>query len=187
MADESSRPVPEPSARRRPGRDLVSRVDLNMTPLIDVVFQLMIFFMLTLKIVVPEGDFDIRMPLGKAAGAADQRQIPPLRVRITAAPDGTWSRLLINGEPLESFAGLRQKVFDLVGPNTGPGSMADEAEVELDCDYGLDYAHVIEAITAVSGMVRDGQVVELVKKVKFTSPQPAAEASARDNVGGGVE
>ncbi len=36
-----------------------------MTPMIDVVFQLLIFFMLTLKIIAPEGDFNINMPLGR--------------------------------------------------------------------------------------------------------------------------
>ena len=34
-----------------------------MTPMIDVVFQLLIFFMLTLKILEPEGNFDINMPV----------------------------------------------------------------------------------------------------------------------------
>lgn len=37
------------------------RINPDMTPMIDVVFQLLTFFMLTLKSVIPEGDFDIRM------------------------------------------------------------------------------------------------------------------------------
>jgi hypothetical protein len=43
--------------------------------------------------------------------------------------------------------------------------------VELDCDYGLKYANVVRAITAVSGKVQDGQIVELIKKIKFTPPK----------------
>ena len=35
------------------------RIVSQMTPMIDVVFQLLIFFMLTLKIIEPEGNFDI--------------------------------------------------------------------------------------------------------------------------------
>ena len=46
---------------------LSDKIDINMTPMIDVVFQLMSFFMCSLKIVAPEGDFDIRMPLGRSA------------------------------------------------------------------------------------------------------------------------
>jgi len=35
------------------------KIALDMTPMIDVVFQLLIFFMCTLKVIEPEGDFDI--------------------------------------------------------------------------------------------------------------------------------
>lgn len=45
-----------------------SRIAVDMTPMIDVVFQLLIFFMCTLKMIEPEGDFDISMPLGAANG-----------------------------------------------------------------------------------------------------------------------
>ena len=43
----------------------VEKIEPQMAPMIDIVFQLLIFFMLTLKIVEPEGDFSINMPLGK--------------------------------------------------------------------------------------------------------------------------
>ena len=51
--------------------------------MIDVVFQLMIFFMLTFNIIAPEGDFDVRMPLGKSsAEPPDDLQLPPIQVRL---------------------------------------------------------------------------------------------------------
>jgi len=54
----------------------------------------------------------------------------------------------------------------------GPGSAADKAEVELDCDPNLSYDNVIRAVTAVSGQVQpDGTVVELIKKIKFAPPK----------------
>ena len=49
---------------------LTEKIDINMTPMIDIVFQLMAFFIMSLKIVQAEGDFDVRMPLGAAAAAA---------------------------------------------------------------------------------------------------------------------
>jgi biopolymer transport protein ExbD len=64
---------------------LTDKVEINMTPMIDVVFQLMSFFMCTLKVVSPEGDFDIRMPIAAAAAAApDDQQVPPVRVKLSA-------------------------------------------------------------------------------------------------------
>jgi biopolymer transport protein ExbD len=77
---------------------LVGKIDINMTPMIDVVFQLLTFFMLTLKSVVVEGDFNIRMPLGASAGAAEDNPIPPIIVKMTATPDGQLSGVLIGNK-----------------------------------------------------------------------------------------
>jgi biopolymer transport protein ExbD len=151
---------------------LGDKISIDMTPMIDVVFQLMSFFMCTLKVVAPEGDFDIRMPLGAAAAAApDDQQVPPVRVKLSAGPDGSLAGIAMNGTPVNDFEELRKRVIGLVGTDTGPNSLAERTEVELDCDYSLKYVNVVRAITAVSGKVQDGQIVELIKKIKFTPPK----------------
>ncbi|MFM7519448.1 MAG: ExbD/TolR family protein [Planctomycetota bacterium] len=161
--------------RRRAARTLGDKVEINMTPMIDVVFQLMSFFMCTLKVVAPEGDFDVRMPLATAAAAVpDDQQVPPIRVRLAANPDGQLAGITMNGAPIADFAELRRKVVGLVGDARGPNSLAERTEVEFDCDYGLRYFNVVQAITAVSGTVEDGRIVELVRKIKFTPPKRAA-------------
>ena len=43
-------------------RSVDDKVAVDMTPMIDVVFQLLVFFALTLNVVEAEGDFRIRMP-----------------------------------------------------------------------------------------------------------------------------
>ena len=151
---------------------LGDKISIDMTPMIDVVFQLMSFFMCTLKIVSPEGDFDIRMPLGVAAAAApDDQQVPPIRVKLSANPDDALAGITMNGQPVADFEELRKRIVALVGTDTGPNSLAERTEVELDCDYGLKYVNVVRAITSVSGKVQDGQIVELIKKIKFTPPK----------------
>ena len=150
---------------------LVSKIDINMTPMIDIVFQLLAFFIMSLKIVQPEGDFDVRMPLGAAAAAApDEEQIPPIRIRLTAGATGLGG-IAMNGTPVANFAELQERVIALVGLDTGPNSIADKTEVELDCDFDLPYEYVVNAISAVSGTVQDGQIIELVKKIKFAPPK----------------
>jgi biopolymer transport protein ExbD len=155
-------------ANREP---LPDKIAIDMTPMIDCVFQLITFFMLTIKTVIPEGDFDIRMPLGASAGAVPEDPPVTVRVKMTAGPDGELAGISMNGSGVGDFDALRQKIIGIVGVNTGPGG-AENTEVELDCDYGLKYINVVKAISAVSGMPQpDGTIVELVKKIKFTPPK----------------
>ena len=61
------------------------KFELQMTPMIDVVFLLLIFFMLTFKITIPEGNFNINMPLTATTdGLTDQNFRPEIKVRLIA-------------------------------------------------------------------------------------------------------
>jgi len=86
---------------RKHGSDGGAKVEVNMAAMIDVVFQLLIFFMLTLKILAPEGDFNINMPLG-APGTPDPTQTPPMDLKVTlqANEDGTLNQLFFGGRGL---------------------------------------------------------------------------------------
>ncbi len=39
------------------------RVDIQMTPMIDVVFQLLTFFLMSFRVAAAEGDFNLLLPL----------------------------------------------------------------------------------------------------------------------------
>ena len=146
---------------------------MDMTPMIDMVFQLLIFFMLTFKILAPEGDFGIAMPLGAAAGPPKENMIPPIVVRLRADSNGVLTSISVNDKGFgTSYEGLHNFLHGLVGDERGPGTIQDSAEVELNCDYGLQYRYVVDALTAVSGYVGDdGNVIKLIDKIKFTPPK----------------
>src|SRR5262245_24604779 len=116
------------------------KVELQMTPMIDIVFQLNIFFLLTFKIVLPEGDFNIQMPSAAAARAAEPSETLPLRLQLKAGPDGELANILLSGRSFghggDAFARLQAHIRSIVG-DAGPA--AKEQEIELDCDYGLNY------------------------------------------------
>jgi biopolymer transport protein ExbD len=155
---------------RKVGSGLTEKIDINMTPMIDIVFQLMAFFIMTLKIVSLEGDFNIKMPLA-AQGAPSDALIPPIQVRLTAAADGSLAGIKAGENTVGSFDALRSEVLNIVG-GSGPDSLAAEAEVEIDADYDLDYRYVVEAITAVTGYIGpDRKVVPLIEKIKFAQPR----------------
>ncbi|MBM3998514.1 MAG: biopolymer transporter ExbD [Planctomycetes bacterium] len=148
-------------------------IQLQMTPMIDIVFQLLVFFIMSFKIVAQEGDFNIRMPLAAAGGVPDETQVPPLKLYLTADSRGELQTpFVLNEQPFDAFPALTEYIAGYLGDERGPGSVAETAEIELHCDYNLRYEYVVAAIDAVSGEVDDttGRVNELIKQIKF-APQ----------------
>jgi biopolymer transport protein ExbD len=146
-----------------------------MTPMIDIVFLLLIFFIMTFKIAEPEGDFNIKMPLiTSTANPPPPPGFPPIKVKMTANSNGSLAEVRFGNRTMnqkDPFAELRKRVKDMIGEDIGADSL-ESMEVELDCDHHLKYAYVMEAITAVSGeVIREGpnrgQVVKLIEKIKF--------------------
>jgi biopolymer transport protein ExbD len=149
-----------------------------MTPMIDVVFQLLTFFIMSFKVVQAEGDFNIKMPLGAARpGSITENTVPPMKVRLTSDGTGRLSSMKLNDRPFANgkagFESLRGEIARILtsGGQSGPGSVQSTAEVELDCDYNLKYTYVIEAIDAVSGYRTNDGIVKLVEKIKFSPPR----------------
>ena len=154
-------------------------IELQMTPMIDIVFQLLVFFIMTFKIVSQEGDFNIKMPLAAPSeGLPDENALPPMKVRLRADANGNPAAIMLNEKAFSDWRSLNDYMIGIIGNDRGPGSVQDTAEVELDCDYNLRYEHVIGAVTAVSGFLDDGgNIVKLVEKIKFSPPRnPPADA-----------
>ncbi|MCA8987454.1 MAG: biopolymer transporter ExbD [Planctomycetaceae bacterium] len=152
-----------------------TKIETQMAPMIDVVFQLLIFFMLTLKIIPVEGDFNINMPLGQQATESPDVPIPPIKVRLTANIDGSLAgvqfRQLNLGNDVVAFDRLNAKIAELIGNRNNP--YLDELEVEIDADYNLHYRYVISAVSACTGSIssQTGNVIRYIEKVKFAPPR----------------
>jgi biopolymer transport protein ExbD len=152
-------------------------VRLMMTPMIDVVFQLLIFFLLTFKFAAPEGDFNIKMPASAATAQGNVGDIDllPLKVRLTANDAGHLTGVYLGEARMADdapFRHLRERILRIIGDDAGPGSAAADTEIELQCDYNLRFAYAIDAITAVSGRVEQGEIVKLIDKIRFAPPRP---------------
>jgi len=165
------------SRKKRPEPE---KLETNMSAMIDVVFQLLIFFMLTLKIVEPEGDFNINMPaVGAPTQPTDDIQLPDIKVKLRANPDGSLAGLYLGGTSLgndqDAFRELNSEIFTMI---SGAGAdLAKEMEVEIDADYNLHFRNVINAVGACTGKIgSDGKVVKFVEKIKFSPPKPQQNA-----------
>lgn len=174
--------------KRAPSSD---KVDLNMTPMIDIVFQLMTFFLFSIKTVDTEGSFAIKMPTPSRTIAdplddpfpkplvmtADQRgwltaisfEGKKYSVPVPANTEGLKpeERLKAFNEATNAFNSVHQQVQAMVGNSAGPGG-AKAMEIELDCSPNLKYSYVIQAINAVSGhRQQGGTITPLIEKIKF--------------------
>src|SRR5262245_58426103 len=113
-----------------------TKISIDMTPMIDIVFQLLSFFIFTLRISAQEGDFMIKMPLAAPrAGTPDPSQVPPIKIRLVAGIDGSCQDIILNDQSFGAgnWNGLHARISQLVGA----GSLDTSAEVEFDCDYNL--------------------------------------------------
>lgn len=146
------------------------KLELSMTSMIDIVFLLLVFFVMTFKISAQEGDFNVKMPLKGDGAQADTIQLP-LKLRLKSDGAGTLQEIVLNDNL--SFGldwdKLRGFVVQMIGDQTGPTD-AEGPEVELDFDYDLHYVYVIQAITSVTGYRSGNDVVHLIDRIKF-APQ----------------
>jgi biopolymer transport protein ExbD len=108
-------------------------VQLDMTPLVDVVFLLLIFFMLSTSLSVNPG---IKIDLPKSSAEQVKRKKTTLRVAIEAG-----GRIYLEGKKL-SLSQLREK-FQAVGKEQG-----DEALVIIEADKKVYHGLVVKVMDA---------------------------------------
>ena len=151
-------------------RNKDERNELPMTSMIDIVFLLLVFFIMTFKISAQEGDFNVKMPKQGDGAAADPTQLS-LKLRLVSDGNGQLQEIRLNDNLSfdRDWDRVRSYVVQLVGDESGPTD-EEGPEVEIDLDYDLHYVHVIEAITAVTGYRNGDDVVKLVDRIKF-APQ----------------
>ncbi|NOZ39294.1 MAG: biopolymer transporter ExbD [Planctomycetes bacterium] len=142
---------------------------LQMTPMIDIVFQLLVFFVFTFRIVLPEGDFNIRMPSASASQSSQPSETPLLKVRLRATPGGELAGVQLNDNQFSGetpFLQLHESIRSLINDAGGPGST--DQEVEIEADYNLKYRYAMNAITAITGEIdENGEQHKLVERVRF--------------------
>lgn len=175
------------------GRQATEKIEPQMAPMIDVVFLLLIFFMLTLKIVEPEGDFTVNMPIGQSVSEEDTPKPPVIKVRLLADANGEMYSLKVANRELfatapgvtqeekaaNAFQRLNNEVLKSIGSPGNP--LAEDQEVELDPAYELNAKYLINAIGACRGRVErtpDGKtvMVDYIKNIKFAPPRARESA-----------
>ena len=76
--------------------DSLDEPQINLTPMIDVVFNLLIFFMLATRFADMERQFDVQLP---TAGSAQPLSNPPDEIVVNVFGDG---RLVVGQQPMSA-------------------------------------------------------------------------------------
>ena len=141
-----------------------------MTPLIDIVFLLLTFFVVSFKIVSQEGDFGIKIPqTGGAMATVAPTILPmePIRVRLFADANGHLADIQIGSLNLGPDPHkLREQIIKQVGTAPTPKER-ENWEAIIDYDRHLKYQYTMDALTAISGYMSGGTTVPLIDKINF--------------------
>lgn len=85
-------------------------VDINVTPLVDVVLVLLIIFMVTAQLMIPPS---IPLELPKASTGEDTKRDMSLSITLSYAPKGQPNPLFLNGKKI-TYTGLTKKIEQAV-------------------------------------------------------------------------
>ncbi|HBT77794.1 MAG TPA: biopolymer transporter ExbD [Planctomycetaceae bacterium] len=145
------------------------KLELNMTPMIDIVFMLLSFFIMTFKIVAPEGDFSVKMPFGGAPPTDKIDADEPVRIKLIANSSGDLTNIMVGDTSIgDNFNQLRARIHKMANVGEAP-TKASDMIVELQPDDKLRYEYTIDAITAISGFTQGGRTYPLVENIRFNA------------------
>ena len=135
---------------------------LQMSSMIDVVFLLLIFFVMTFQIVAVEGQFQVTSAADSRQGKQSDLTDVPVEITLSADADGHLSGIAMNGRTVESIDRLNGRVRELVA------AVGSDLKARLRCDEHLRYRYTIDAMTACKGYLdTGGEKVELIRDVQL--------------------
>ena len=152
------------------------RVQVPMVPMIDVIFQLLVFFLLNLRIVAPEGNFNLNMPASAPTLVTNQHAPHEIKVGLRSDRDGNLTQLILDSKELGNddiaFERLNKEILAIIGRPGNP--LAKDIEVEIDADFETQYKYVVQAIAKCTGRYDPStkQIARYIEKIKFSPPHP---------------
>ena len=140
---------------------------MNMTPMIDVTFQLIIVFLCSMKFRTLDQKVEATLPPDGMATTPDR--VAPVetlvRVRLDRAAAGAPTRLFLLGEPLGSAAEGEDPWTRLRDRLVALRARAPEAIGEIDASPEVEHGEVLRAL--------DGFLGAKVARVRFRGTRGA--------------
>ncbi len=140
----------------------------NMTPMVDVVMVILVFFMASAVVLGPEWFLKASLPTPGRAAASDE---PPITLRIALAPQGAATVARVDGGEPMSLSALRDTILEAT--NRGR-EVRREVVVVVDPRADVAYEDVVRVHELASelGIARIG----LAPAPGAPRPAPAPDA-----------
>jgi biopolymer transport protein ExbD len=145
---------------RRRTREAPIEIVLPITPMLDMSFQLLAFFVMTFRVLGPaEGELDMYLPKAGEAKAkvpdavdlsktsdADIDQSSDLTVAIEATGGGDVNKLLVKDKAashqVDDVKALQTKLKEM------RGDLANKAKIKIEAESKLKYARLVAVMDA---------------------------------------
>ncbi|HOX39002.1 MAG TPA: biopolymer transporter ExbD [Candidatus Brocadiia bacterium] len=142
---------------RKPGSGTGETPELNLTPMIDVVFQLLSFFLVTARFLPSEGILQTQMPEPTKATAAKPVENPEdievqefedvvVHLRMDGDTDSAILRIKINSTAVDSIASLYPRLARI--RNLFKDSSKGPPRCVINCADDVRYKDLVKAISA---------------------------------------
>lgn len=119
--------------------------EVKMTPMIDVVFLLLVFFVWTSSFELPEFDLPgslAELPMGAAEASTDTlpvEKFDEIVIRILWQVEGT--QIMLNGQPLDRMSDIQDRLTEIT-------SLGVQPPVIVDPDEKVTMAFAVQAYDA---------------------------------------
>ena len=138
-------------ARRKKQALAPARMQINLTAMIDVTFQLLIYFVVTANFMLDEGVLIARMPQGTGRAQEQSLEPPPQPLVIELAPRGVRDvSIHVDGEPgISTFTDLAQQLQAWQVSERNPAGLYKPDNPVIIRPLGeVRWAHVVNTFNA---------------------------------------
>jgi len=147
-------------------RAMKSDIKMEFTPMIDVVFLLLIFFMCTLKFKTLEGKLATYLPTDKGLNTHFEQLEPIEKIRIKLSLRGADCLCYINGIAIGVLPGSETRVYERIRKLK---AASEKSPAEIDPDPRVPHKHVVAIVdecmrAKLAEITFTGALPELKKK-----------------------
>lgn len=119
-------------------------MELQLTSMIDVIFQLLIYFVITANFQIDEGTILATMPGNAAETEEIEPPDPPVVIELVSSDDGVTYALSVDGQRRDGVGDL----YAYLAGRVASGAMAADDPVQIKPQPKVRWQHVVNVFNA---------------------------------------